>query len=288
MSSEMLREEDRQDVVERELEIYGDKLITKQSNILRLVFLNVNSIPVSNESPKNNMLYQSIVESEADIVGMSETNRNWNLIDSNHRWYDRTRGWFENSHSSLAHNTTNLDSAPYQPGGNLLLSIDKAAHRVFEKDKDPTGLGRWTSTVYRGKRNIKLRVITAYRACRSAGPNSAYMQKSRYLDAIKRGICPRQALLQDLGEAIKTSHNNGEQVVLMMDCNSNVQDSQFQAWIEDIGLENGLLDEACPIMPATYHRGSQPIDGIFISPSLQAVNKGFLEFGYYPSDHRAL
>ena len=288
MPTPRIREEDRQDVVVREEEIYGDSLTTKQADVIRLVFMNINSIPALNDNPKNAMLYQSIVESEANIVGLSETNRNWYKVDSNHKWHDRIKSWFETSHTSMVHNVKDVESENYQPGGNLLLSINKAAHRVFATDKDPTGLGRWTSTVYRGKRNIKLRVIVAYRPCRSSGPNSSYMQQQRFFDVTGRGICPRRALLDDLGDSIKYHHAQGEQIVLMMDCNTDIQETQFRSWLQEIGLEDGIMDHEHPIMPATYHRGSKPIDGIFMSPSLQATKKGFLQFGFFPSDHRAL
>ena len=286
--SERLREEDRQDVLVREEEIYGDSLNTKQTNIIRIVFLNINSIPALNDNPKNDTLYQAIKESEADIIGMTETNRNWYKVDSKHRWHERIKSWFETSHSSMAHNVKDIESTNYQPGGNILLSIDKAAHRVFSTDRDATGLGRWTSTCYRGKRNIKLRVIVAYRPCRSSGPNSSYMQQQRYFDITGRGLCPRQALLEDLGEIIRGYQAQGEQIILMMECNTNTQDSQFRRWIQEVDLDNGILDLDNPNMPATYHRGTNPIDGIFMSPALQATKKGFLQFGYFPSDHRAL
>ena len=287
-SSAMIREEDRQDVVVMESEIYGDEMRAKHPDNIRLVFMNINSVPPFNDSPKNDMLYQSICKSEADIVGLSEVNRNWNVIKASHRWYDRTKSWFETSHSTITHNVQDLEATPYQPGGNILISINKAAHRVLKSERDTTGLGRWTSTTYRGRMNLILRVIVAYRPCKSAGPNSAFMQQQRYFDIIGRSICPRQALLEDLGASIKYFHSQGEQVVLMMDCNTHTQTHQFQVWLTDVGLENGIVNLDHPNPPATFHRGTQPIDGIFVSPALQALQKGFLQFGYFPSDHRAL
>ena len=127
------------------------------------------------------------------------------------------------THTSIAYNIRDQEPVSYQPGGNLLLSINKAAHRVKQIDKDPTGLGRWTSTVFRGKQNIVLRVILVYRAYKSRGPNSAYMQQQQYFDTINRDICPQEAVLDDLGAMIKTCHERQEQVVLMMDCNENTQ-----------------------------------------------------------------
>ena len=283
MSTDPIRENDRQDIVEVEEEIYGDKLTKKQPETIRLLFLNINSIPATNNSPKNDMLYQSIVASEADVIGMSETNRNWYQIDTDHRWHERTKGWFENSHTILAHNTTDIESSSYQPGGNLLLSIGKASHRVIKSEKDPTGLGRWVSTRYRGRQNIVFRTIVAYRPCKSAGPNSSYMQQQRYFDIIGRNICPRKAIMDDLAELVQQCHQRGEQVVLMMDCNNNVREDQFRNWITSMGLIDGTYDLNHPTVPATFHRGSNPIDGLFLSESItNGSKKGISAIRFLP------
>ena len=41
-------------------------------------------------------------------------------------------------------------------------------------------------------------------------------------------------------------------------------------------------------MPATQQRGSCLIDGIFISNTISMIKGGFLPFGEFPSDHRAI
>ena len=75
-----------------EEETFGNKLKTKQSNTLRTIFMNINSIPSTNNSPKNSMLFQSIEQLEGDIVGFTEVKRFWPIIESNHWWYNRTKG----------------------------------------------------------------------------------------------------------------------------------------------------------------------------------------------------
>ena len=56
-----------------------------------------------------------------------------------------------------------------------------------------------------------------------------------------------------------------------------------------IGAENAILDMYPNIADVpTYHRGSNPIDGIFVSASIAVNNAGYLPFGVFPSDHRGM
>ena len=41
-------------------------------------------------------------------------------------------------------------------------------------------------------------------------------------------------------------------------------------------------------LAATYQRGKDPIDGIYISPNLQILEGRYYPFGEAPSDYRAL
>ena len=58
--------------------------------------------------------------------------------------------------------------------------------------------------------------------------------------------------------------------------------------MQEIGVVDGVVDQDNRPAPATYHRGLHSIDRIFLSPSLQPINKGYLQFGYFLSDHQAL
>lgn len=74
-STALILENDQQDVTEMEEEIFGNSLLQKQPDTLRILFMNINSIPVTNESPKNAMIFQTLEQSEGDIVGFTEVNR---------------------------------------------------------------------------------------------------------------------------------------------------------------------------------------------------------------------
>ena len=67
----------------------------------------------------------------------------------------------------------------WQPGGCLKISTSITTHKVLSKGPDTSILGHWVWTRYWGKRNLALRVITAYRPCitNSSGVKTNYPQR---------------------------------------------------------------------------------------------------------------
>lgn len=57
---------------------------------------------------------------------------------------------------------------------------------------------------------------------------------------------------------------------------------------EDLNLREAISSHHNEEGPATYHRGSKQIDGIFVSQTISVVKAGFMEFGELPTDHRAI
>ena len=132
---------------------------------------------------------------------MVENNRNWYKIEDSKRWKQRTQHWWEAVHHSESFNQHDVSPSPFQPGGVSLMSLNKTAHRVIGKGVDPTGQGRWCYSTYRGKNNIKLRVVSLYRCCKpsSPGPSTVYMQQQQIHDAKNDNRDPRDSILEDLG-----------------------------------------------------------------------------------------
>ena len=96
-------------------------------------------------------------------MGLTESNQHWKNVPIEDRLQERTRGWWENIHIKTAYYQAFPLQHKFQPGGGSLWSLDTAAHRVMSACDDPTGLGRWVSTKYRGKHGISLRMVCAYR-----------------------------------------------------------------------------------------------------------------------------
>ena len=276
-------------------DFYGDDIDEKEDSALRFIHININNIPESIHAPKNQHLFQAINNSQADIVGMTEVGRCWHLLKEKEKWTERVKKWWENSKSTIAYNTKDVAPTKYQPGGTILCSIGKTCHRTVSSGVDNTGLGRWSWQRFRGKHNVTLRVISAYRPCRAPGPNTVYAQQLRYFDATNETpIQPRKQFFTDLALQIKQwRDNDNDQIVLMMDVNTNssiTTDPELQEFLLSTNLIETITTkhEQQHGLEATHHNGRYPIDGIFVSNTLHPIRCGYLPFGDFPSDHRAL
>ena len=268
-------------------ESYGDEIKRKRDNILRVGFININGVPGYNEHCKNQEIYEAISRMDPCIIGMTEMNRCWKHVHHGHRWNERIRGWWENYRSNISYNYKDCNNTSYQPGGNILLSIGKPTFRIIAQGSDKKGLGRWCWTRYRGRHDITIRVICAYRPCKPniPGPNTTYSQHQRLFDMTNDNRCPRAAILEDLEREMREWREvDGDQIIMMMDCNENVNGALIRSWLRDNSLHNMAEDiqTSTSHIPATQQRGSHPIDGIFISNTISVVKGGFLPFGEFP------
>jgi hypothetical protein len=72
-----------------------------------------------------------------------------------------------------------------------------------------------------------------------------------------------------------------------MDANEDIR--IYQQAFQAIGLHEALLHRHGQTAPATFNGGSDPIDGIFVSPSIDILLGGYFEFGFCPhTDHWGL
>lgn len=282
----------REDIDIETKEHFGDKVKKiNQEETLRIGFVNINGLPPTTANPKNRNIYNAITNKQIGILGLSEVNKCWHLMKEKDKWRNRTRGWWECSHNVFGYNRNDSDfSSVFQPGGTANISIGNTSHRVLKSGTDSTGLGRWVWTLYKGKHNVTLRVISAYRACKPScpGPNTAYNQQLRYLNRHGDSRCPRTAFLDDLGQSITNWLNNGDQIVLMADFNEDVEGQKIQEWTQQLQLSNAIAQLHQLRGEPTFHRGKTSIDGIYISHSIHPNKGGYMPFGAFPTDHRCL
>ena len=164
----------------------------------------------------------------------------------------------------------------------------------MESGRNPTRLGRWVWTLYRGKGNRRLRVVTAYRPCKKneSSPYATWTQHRNYFRGKKLEREPRNAILEDLQTKINGWEGAGEHVVLMMDCNEDVRSVAITNFLNACGLRDIVLEWHGGDAPRTHKRGSHPIDAIFATHSVQCVRAGYAGFedGVQSkrSDHRCL
>ena len=168
--------------------LYGDTLIHDENDSTLLCgFLNVNGLGQDKWKEKNNSLFKFLFNTKFDVMGLSEINLHWSSLTPSNSWEERVQGRWESLHSSICYNQEDPVSSAWQPGGCIQLSTNRMAHRVISSGKDPSGLGRWCWTRYRGRHDVTLRIITAYRpgGSSSSGPKTVFWQNQRYLDRIK-------------------------------------------------------------------------------------------------------
>ena len=272
-------------------ERFGNSITTKHDRSLRIMFQNVNGLPSKNEGQKNTHILDTVNNFNVDVLALSETNKYWPNIPTDHRPQNRFRGWWENSHVNYSFNSTFRQKQANQPGGNLMITVGRTATRVdgAKSGEDVTKLGRWCFTSVKGKNGKIIRMVTAYRPSNKiAKRNTAYSQHIRHFNQISRAGCPQKLFWEDLFGAIDKWQTSGDSIILTVDANQDVRTPSLQKEMEKRGMSEVFLSAHGEKLPPTCS-GSLPIDGIFATGDLRIMKCGYLGFGEGVfSDHRAL
>ena len=263
-------------------------MVTKSPNSTRILAININGIGVTRSNEKCTSLRRYIQEHQVDVTCISETNVNWAKLRTMNTLWDRTKGWFEHRIIGVAYNIQQrvTGKKKKQQGGTATLLKDKIAHRHKDNGFDPTGLGRWSWVRISGKQGCITRFVTVYcpiKGSNTKGLDTVYAQQLNYLSED-----PTKRFWLDLGEQIIKWHAEGEQLVIGGDWNEDIQKPMFMEWMHTVGLKDSVTSIHQGQAPATYHRGRDPIDGIFISNTMSPSRAGYLGFGEIPGDHRGI
>ena len=187
---------------------------------MKILFANIGDIPMEHANNKNVVIEKWIGASNADIIGIAETNICWRHA-KNGPFQERMKTWTYTSaskyqinlHSSIAYNELDPLSKEYQIGGVALATRGGLSCRIIDKGEDPTKLSSWTWTDYRGLKELKLRVVCAYRLVNTSnkvGTETVHAQHLRALYKLNRHEEPFFAFL-------KSSKEEGYQLIIMMD-----------------------------------------------------------------------
>ncbi len=180
-----------------------------------------------------------------------------------------------------------------QEGGTMMLTIGKLNQFTvtIDWDKDPTGLGRWVSTLYLGKGGCSTRVITVYNPCYSWNPlsGSTFQQHRRlFIGTHHNFTCPWKWFQEDLIHQMKAWKNNSKNLILCMDGNQHVYARALGKELMDpLGL---ALTEPIEMITGqkigpTFFQGSKPIDVVWASSSLTITNVCVLPVGFGAGNH---
>jgi len=229
--------------------------------------------------------------SNASVFLAQETNTVWLplAIRSIHAQCTKVHQHIKLATSSSQDNT----QAKHHPEGTLTVALNKWASRVIGSGEDKI-LGCWSYLKFVGQGDKRVIVASAYRVCPQpfdATSMTATAQQTRLL--LQHGtpqLNPRQQFVTDIISQVRQWRNQKKEVLLGMDANENVDDANSK--IARIFDETDLIDlhhHRYPTRPkpATYQRGSNPIDIILGSPLLaRALTQAWiLPFGA-PHDKR--
>ena len=179
-----------------------------------------------------------------------------------------------------------------QEGGTGAVCFGDATGYIQKVGKDEEGLGRWSWILFGGSDGHTTRLIRAYNPCKSGRVNSgtSYQQQRRYFIMKKKDLtCPRMLFRRHLISAIKKWRNARERIVLYMDHNEHVYDGTLGKTLSDrngLNLQEVILKQTGIQTGATFFRGSQPINGLWVSDDLDISNACVMPFGYGVANHR--
>ena len=95
--------------------------------------------------------------------------------------------------------------------------------------------------------------------------------------------------IEDLRKLVTEKENEGCRVILTGDFNEKVANprSGICKLCNDLGMQE-VLTEKYGAAPNTHERGTDPIEGVFMSDGMNIVKGGYTSFEESPSDHRWL
>ena len=174
-------------------------------------------------------------------------------------------------------------------GGAALVLTPEAATRFNSFSDDPTGLGRWTSSLINGRDGWNLRIVAAYNPCKRGGNDTVWSQHQRYFRSLGNFTDPIKMMEKDLCVALSSWLASDEHIVLMIDANQCVRTGDLGKAFAAMGINEAIISKHITMQPppATHMRGSRPIDGIFTTLDPATFTSGYLPFGEgLDSDHR--
>ena len=163
---------------------------------------------------------------QADTTLLAELNTYWARIPAEHQWSERVDGILRSGkQTKLAYNRNDRHvKGAQQFGGTSVTSTGSCINRDLEQGEDPSGLGRWAWHKYRGKDNLTLRVVSAYRpnGPGMGGTHTVYAQHLRHLLSTKDDRDPRVAFCEDLKAQLSSWIEEGNQIIVGLDANDDL------------------------------------------------------------------
>ena len=127
--------------------IYGDSLSSiKDDDNLLFGYININGLQEERWKVKNSCLFTQLKKYYFDIIGLSEINLHWPLVNPADSWEEQSSGRWEQQHLVVTCNMMDNINKAWQPGGCELAVVatdDKT--QAHDAHAHPTTRGRQTN-----------------------------------------------------------------------------------------------------------------------------------------------
>ena len=155
-------------------EHWGNKIKSKNKNVVRILLNNVNGIGQHRGGMKDEIMRAFMDKWGVDVACITEPNVHWGKVRHKDTWFERSSGWFESRRLAVSyHQKRGRLATVNQYGGTMTIARNDISHRAVQSGYDSSGMGRWLYIRFRGKRKNVTRVITCYCPNRSTtGPNT--------------------------------------------------------------------------------------------------------------------
>ena len=121
---------------------FGDELSQrKHSNVIRVMFQNVDGFGYSAQDKKSQMIKEFILDHDIDAFLMAEVNVNWERMSRRNTLSQIARRWFENVKVSNSYNTHRRSIGKWLPGGTATIVQGPLSFRVKNQDIDERFMG---------------------------------------------------------------------------------------------------------------------------------------------------
>jgi len=198
----------------------------KQTRMPQVAFQNIGSFSQDEAmNLKFEVMHRFVTDCNIDIFGFTEMNTCWDLLSEQNQPARWTQGWWETSQWSISYNHTepkDVNNTPYQPRDTGILCVNQVMHWTMKLGNDPLGLGWWCWTCIWEPAGFVLQIVMMYRPCYSTRPLMTYQQHVYCLTKLGCFACPRELTLSNLVKEIQQWQEDGDQVVVLTDCNDNV------------------------------------------------------------------
>ncbi len=289
------KEDNGQHVVNKEntnSSTWGDSVDPpKNNNNLRIMLQNVNGIGYNEDTIwKSEKIKDMMNKFELDAFLMTEVNVNWKKVPRKFSLEYLTQYWFENSTNTFSYNQRDRSSTKSLPGGTAIVTKDELANRKISNSGDKIKIGRWSSTQFRGKDGITLRIVSVYVPCMSTqyGSKKVYCQQQKAL--LQLGIKEPTIVRfwKDFWEQIDEWIDDGDRLIIGGDWNADVRKEVVMKPFTERNMVPAVITKHGLDGPETYQRGSKPIDEFFVSTGIEITAAGYLAHGEGIGDHRPI